>query len=593
MSDFIYSSTKQQPYHLQNILKEIPEQHLKSIIEYHGEWGSFAVIDNTKFGYSTLETENYICSIVGNPLIKFKKTKKAKLQYKNEITSLILNRWKLEKIMLWDKDISGPFAILLVNKSTQEIEIITDIISFIPLYRGINGNSTIISTHIDSINKINGLSFEQDLISISEFIESGKITFPYTWYTHICQLEPASIYKYTNKQNSMNREENYWLPLENDMYDNVNSAATDLYNAIEKNIEDSIDDDDNIALFISGGEDSRFILGMLPKTMKKDAYVFLDKFNREGKIAKKATEIYGADFHFKKRNSSYYADILYPVSRLVGSGSEYRHVYSYGFHKECNLKEYDAIFGGLFSDAFLKGSRIVKVKGSGQLPFLPQIKDKSFSIIKNKTSFFIKDEVMLKVHNRQLEHYKRINEIRPNSADEWFNLWPISMNFNIPNLHGNRRLFNSYEMFMTNEIVKISARIPQEWKLNKIVFHKMARNVFKKSKYLSHASGGYPYFSWQINLILKGFGTFTLKLLKKLRLVKHEGPWGDWYELQKNERWIQLVNELLDDTSIVDGLLKVSVRQIVFDKSVSITRKMDILQSLYMIKAGDKKISQI
>src|SRR5699024_11752559 len=87
---------------------------------------------------------------------------------------------------------------------------------------------------------------------------------------------------------------------------------------------------------------------------------------------------------------------------------------------------------------------------------------------------------------RRIRHLKFIKEYRKESAEEWFELWPSSMNRNIPNLHANRRLFKSYEPFLSNEIVNVIADTLQRWKLNKKLFHKTSKTYLISSKCILH-----------------------------------------------------------------------------------------------------------
>src|SRR5699024_9257134 len=202
------------------------------------------------------------------------------------------------------------------------------------------------------------------------------------------------------------------------------------------------------------GEDSRTLSSLL-KNLERDAYIYLDSMNREGKIARKIASKYMANFHVSTRNKFHYLNILPSCSDLVGSGSEYRHAHTYGFHKE--LKSYDAVFGGLLADALLKGSHIAKKRISKRLPFLPDKKDINFSINKSLTGNIFPARLLKELASRRERHLEYISEFREKSVDEWFELWPSSMNRNIPNIHANRRLFKSYEPFLSNQIVKISA----------------------------------------------------------------------------------------------------------------------------------------
>src|SRR5699024_2154551 len=135
---------------------------------------------------------------------------------------------------------------------------------------------------------------------------------------------------------------------------------------------------------------------------------------------------------------------------------------------------------------------------------------------------------------------------RSESAEEWFELWPSSMNMNIPNLHANRRLFRSYEPFMSNEVVKISATIPQKWKLNRRIFHKMAKPLLEPTKWIQHGDGWYPYFSWPFKSIVYAFMRINRKVGKVVGFNKgNQGPWGEWKTVTSDKEWHNSVKEYL------------------------------------------------
>src|SRR5699024_3172510 len=111
-----------------------------------------------------------------------------------------------------------------------------------------------------------------------------------------------------------------------------------------------------------------------------------------------------------------------------------------------------------------------------KIPFLMDIKDEKHSMFGSFKSNIFPRELVMQLQTRREQHLNYIQEFREkDSSNEWFELWPSSMNRNIPNIHTNRRLFKSYEPFTCNEIVKISVSVRQDWKLNRKLFHKAVR----------------------------------------------------------------------------------------------------------------------
>src|SRR5699024_4125020 len=376
MSDFIYSRYKVKPKRITKEIQTIYKEESPSVHEFHGNWGSLGVSRNLYSGFNPYENDEYIVVVIGGPILMFRDNSFLNAKDSSEATFSIFRRWKIGS-MKWDKDLNGPFVVLIVNKKTSEITCITDLMSFIPVYSFKLSKEFMLSTHVDALAKISAQHDKFDEISEVDFILHGIVTYPYTLYKSIFQVAPASEHKNLNDSNGL-KSNNYWIPKESREYSSINKTAIQLRKGIKDYINKITSNTSNIAQFISGGEDSRALSALL-QNRSRGAYMFLDRMNREGETAQKVADVYGANFKLAIRDKLHYLNILPSCSDLVGSGSQYHHAHTYGFHKDCNLQSYSAVFGGLFSDALLKGARIKRVRRSGKLPFVPEIKRKSYS----------------------------------------------------------------------------------------------------------------------------------------------------------------------------------------------------------------------
>lgn len=328
----------------------------------------------------------------------------------------------------------------------------------------------------------------------------------------------------------------YWHPSETAIFSDIDKTAEALRKALTQYINRVTASMDEVGLFISGGEDSRVVLASLPKHLKKDAFIFLDAMNREGQIAKRATDNYDARFHFCKRGRFHYLDILEPVSDLIGSGGEYGNVHAYRFSHVLDFKKFQAFFGGYNADAFLKGYFINKW-GQWKFPFLPEFKRKTPGFMNKLHHDYFSHTLLEQVSQRIQTHYQNVSNFMPSTADEWAFLWPISNDSATPNITGSRRLFANYEPFNDCEIIKLSASVPHSWKLNRKLFNKAFKRPLRKSKFLPHTNGRLPYFPWQVNTLL---AFFHWSVDKTRQLTKTEttiqGSWTDFNALYQSSR---------------------------------------------------------
>jgi hypothetical protein len=342
-----------------------------------------------------------------------------------------------------------------------------------------------------------------------------------------------------------------------------------------------------VAQFLSGGEDSRTLLGLIPSHLNRDAFIFLDSMNREGKTAQKAARAYGANFHVELRSSTHYLEILEEASDLIGSGHEYQHAHSLRFHKICGLANYFGVFGGYSSDTFFKGLHARKLRGSSRFPFLPEIFIRGETRTKPITCPLFEKEVLAGINERRLEHMERVRKIRPQTAHEWFFIWPSTMRFGIPTIYSSRRLFRSYEVFLCNDAVKLSATVPMAWKLNRRLFNKAMRPYLKPSKWLFHAKGWLPYFPWWFNMPVC-FCVWSWRQFSKrtgiAKEVGNQGPWFDWNNIINSGKWNELIKKYGKNISYL-GLVKMSdpLGSLFNDEILTKTQKWDLLQTLYKL----------
>jgi len=535
---------------LAGYLREIYHRDPPEVSEYHGEWGSLAVSQNIYKEFQPYETEAQLFVIIGGPVLNFCSNRFLTGDDPLGGTLPVFERFQNGDIR-WDEDLSGPFAILIVDKLEKTIQCITDLMLFIPVYEFVSDRFTALGTHVDALAKTAGRQSEIDKVSLVDFVLHKLITYPYTAYTGIWQCCPAANHTYYPFSGPSSKPEpkRYWTPVEQNSFDTIDEAAEELRKAVTEEIERVTESMVHVAQFISGGEDSRTIAGLMPDHLKKDGFIFLDNMNREGRIARKVSGVYGLNFTVKLREPTHYLKILPEASDMIGSGRQFTHAHTLGFHKECKLTEYDAVFGGFLANSLLKADEARKTDKRKRYPFLPDklVEGEEHSRpVENK---LFTSPVLREIDKRRHSFIKMLREYRKDSLHEWFQFWPRSMGYACPNVDVNRRLFRSYEPFLCNKVIKISASVPTTWKLNRRIYAKAFRESHKPAKWIPHANGYLPFFPWWFNVPLLFFFWFRKKIKNRLGLSGkvHDGPWFDWNALVKTDEWKTLVKECEKD----------------------------------------------
>jgi hypothetical protein len=554
VSDFLFSSARRSRGELEAAIRGIRHRNQPDVWEYHGVWGSLAVGRGHYNGFEPVETSTHICVVIGGPVLCFRDN-----LFLNGGGRQIGTRAILERVLSgdidWDEDLSGPFVVLLVDKVRAMARCLTDLMMFIPVYEHHHEGRLVIGTHVDAVAAASGRQTDLDEISIVDFILHDVVTFPYTAYREVRQLYPAAEHTYASAGEGRVEKSGprvYWEPAEWRAFARIGEAAEALRSGLRTHVDRIVGGMSHVAQFISGGEDSRAIAGLLPAGIQRDAYIFLDSMNREGRVAERVAKAYGAAFYPNYRSATHYLDILEEAGSLVGLGHKYSHAHSLGFHEKCGLNRYPAVFGGYLSDTLLKGVYARKPRVSEQFPFLPQIAlpGETRSGPVNARGF--QPELIKEVEYRRRDHLERVQAIRFRTAHEWFVLWPMTMRATIPNFYSTRRLFASYEPFMAAVVVKVSAVVPTRWKLNRRLFWHMARPWLEPARAVRTGDGRFPHLPWPANVPVQGAVWFGRQIVRQFGDSKcNEGPWGDWEAVSRSAAWQDRVGELSQSTLIL------------------------------------------
>lgn len=592
MSDFIYTNQAIKNGELTKDLHSIYHEDFPEVKEFLGDWGALAVSQNPYNGFQSYENSEHICVVIGGPVLFFRDNLFLNNGPETEGTQAIYERWK-NGAMCWDEDLSGPFTIFIINKQSAEIFCVTDLMSYIPVFMYQTEKKLMLSTHLNALAQASNQQFNMDLISKVDFILHGIVTFPYTVYRNISQIPPSSIH-ITRFSSLKLKSEYYWVPEERETSKPIGQVAENLREALQNYVNNITDGMPQIAQFISGGEDSRVISALLPKESNRQAFIFLDSMNREGKRAKKAADAYGAEFNLFTRCKSHYLDILPAAADMIGDGAEYFHAHSLKLANKAKLVEYPAVFGGFCSDSLLKAACIVQPRVISRFPFMPQMRRKGLLRGDPVENSIFRKELLAELKKRRAVRLDFIKKYRNESAEEWFELWPSSMNDASPNVHVNRRLFRNYEPFMANAVVKICATVPQEWKLNRRLFHKMAKPYLKQTKWLFHSDGRLPYFPWYINSGIQFVVWGYQQTINRLGLdKKYQGSWGEWNFLFKNGEFQRTIDKYSDGVKVMaTAFNEPEINKVFKSNELGLIQRINLLHTLYSNQKNVKAIEE-
>ncbi len=539
MSDFLYSTKSLPQEKCQEAFHRVYGYDIKTRF-FAGNNCLLAISENIYKGYLPYEHNDHICAVIGGPILKFRDNKFITSINSNEGSKSIFNRWIIDNKMQWDEDMDGPFVVLLFNKHTGDLTLVTDMMSFIPVYQNKNSENILVGTHLNTLDYISASKVDQ--VSVADFIMNDVVTFPYTVFEGVFQIYPASIHKWEGKKPTKYSYTTYWLPYESDSDEkyNISLLAERLQKGLKRYINSILEANPKVGILMSGGEDSRTILGLMPLDYPKDGIMVTDSLNNdEVNIAKHVAKSQKIDLTIGIIAKDYFPNIFAKCSNLVGVGADCAHVHSFGFHQDYKFYKYDAIFGGFLADTFLKALWARKEQKMKRTFFFQGIEkvDESSEFF-HFSNIMISEKVFSQINQRKDNHRNTIKKIRQNSVTEWQSFWPISMQRDIPNIWGHRRLFKNYEPFTANEVIKVAAAAAQKIKANRMLFQKAAKPFLKNTKWIPHNNGFLPYYSHRFNNV---FFISFFKVYRKLFQHRNKGgsTWPNYNEVFKLPEMIE------------------------------------------------------
>ena len=277
-----------------------------------------------------------------------------RFKYKND-AEFCLHLYE-EKGNSFVKELNGSFVIIIYDFSNHKLSIFNDRYGLRPLYYTLNDNRLLFASEVKAILQDNKVIKKLNEGMVAEFFSFGETFGDKTFFEGIHVLPPASKFSYMNGKISI---EQYW---DFNYQENIKIPEAELVDQLvysfRKAVEIRIRDHYKYGVALSGGLDSRSIVGAIPEELRPSITTFT--FGTEGcdevKIAKRVADKAGMNHIFIKIDPD---KIVYPYSEDVvhitdGMDTSEVGFLLYAYEKVKN--RVDVVFDGLSGDLLLGGS---------------------------------------------------------------------------------------------------------------------------------------------------------------------------------------------------------------------------------------------
>jgi asparagine synthase (glutamine-hydrolysing) len=431
--------------------------------------------------------------------------------------------------------LNGSFVVLVYDASIEKLYIITDRCGMFPCFRTETDPSQFVfSSHPDILAATCGLKNDIDLTSMAEFLISGKVSFPFTYYKKIMALDYGTIHTIDVREDSAIYESarkyftfNYSI----DTHVSEWELAEELGEAFKRAINRrTLSLFGQTAISLSGGLDSRAILCSAENRDEIKAFCFFDEENLEFRLARDIAREAGVNFIPFRRSFDYYGDNAEMGVRISAGMGDFGSNHYLGFRDALSNAGITNLIAGFYCDYLFKALALNKKKNK----FLQKERFTSFQYQNYMPLFWFKTRFAEEVRARFEEKFP--DDVKNDSSDigllriEQKRLFPLCYEPDNQETIVAQRVLGWYLPTVDNDIIDVYLKIPPQYKLNVSLYSKMVQiQCGDRISAITNINTGTRVNAPQISIALHGLRMALKRRLKSRRkTIATDESWPDW-----------------------------------------------------------------
>lgn len=511
--------------------------------------------------------------------------------------------------------LTGMGVVLLADDTG--VRIITDRLGSRPAYiaRDHQGGIRAAGTHLESIAAAAGRSCDFDRVSVGELIVHNYITFPHTSRLGVTECDPGSVTSIGAGGDRV-KAEAYWTPDEPGVWPGERAIFDELVGALRAAGEDVTLGCGHVAVTLSGGKDSRLVMGVVPRERLAAGLTYCTRSNRETDVARRVAEAFGVPQVLVKRDPDFYAGLLDRGSSLLGI--ELR-ANAHGLCIADNglADDFDLILGGQLSDTLLKDHFMPVTQREALRRKPPSERAKSLvkkmlgraappavstqsTLGRAQVEWVLNKDILDAVRERRRRRLEEVRAVRPETAEEWFRFWPASRQDDSSHTLGNSRLYPADTLFLHTGIIQVARRLAPRLRVGGGLADRAFAHFYGPSARVENANTGLPLDApaRRVRAHEKRLWRNPDEKTAFKRLPPSDTPWNDvqgsWVDSRmlqmQSPTWARYREELLGcppAVTLIDSVLSIAGRDVIagYDDRLPATANHLVMQIARVVRS--------
>jgi len=473
--------------------------------------------------------------------------------------------------------LNGSFVGVLFDGGSNSLQFFTDRLGSRPIHYTTTGEGVVFSTQIQGLAAFleGRLSFDAELVC--EYLSFERSLGLKTPIEGVERAHPGAITRIELDDRSVDVDVK-WRPVHEPLDRSFRYFADTFADIFQSAASERYDPGRETGVLLSGGSDSRLIMGALPDR-GVTGYHINDWKNHEAEIAERVADVSGKSFAFLERDRGHYERSLEFGSKISNYTSWFQHGHAGGLADKLR-EECDTLVTGHYSDTLFKhnylpyGGLLVP----GTTIELPLYVEQEVETVDDLVTQYLGTKFHNRKHLRAPPGYLRSGDLRTileNNIDGTggkvdhhgvvhespYDAGLFSESYPLTNTAG--RLFFDVMLqtapyrnpFLDVRLIELMTKLPVKYRLRKNIINAATARVQPKLAELPHPTTNialkYPfalqYLALQVNWLRN-------RLTDHAKPIPYytQGSWPDWDELVRHRDFVKPVLE--EHSALLDAI---------------------------------------
>lgn len=299
-------------------------------------------------------------------------------------------------------NVDGSCVIFIFEPAKEQIHLITDMSGAYPCFAWEpSSGAGVYSSHPDFLARSVGEDRNWDHISLAEFLITGRVSAPYSYYKSVRGLELGSVHSISLKTGQrytrrLHDPANFAIAKNPDPDELARELAGAIHRATQRAVSPRLG---RTAVALSGGLDSRTILCCSPEGVL--VFCAIDEENTEFRIARRIAKSQGMELIPFKRHFDHYGTWAELAVQMTGGMGDIGSNHFLGFRQQLQEIGADNLVTGCYIDYLFKSLALDSI----EFGILRREKLSDFSWEHYLTHFWFETDLSRAVRQRLEEQF--------------------------------------------------------------------------------------------------------------------------------------------------------------------------------------------